>query len=114
RAEAAVFYLVPVLTSGGIVAVVLSAIGRPGLSWLRSAPLVWLGTVSYGLYLYHNILRNHFYSVEVRLGTIPMGYRFAILLGLSLLVSALSWLYVERPIIGLKRFVSYEPGHDYS
>lgn len=73
---------------GGFVALALSvgaiqyAVARP--AWLETTSVVWLGEISYGLYLWHYIFVNSDMAVWV---AIP----------LSLAAAAASWYLVEKP-----------------
>ncbi len=104
----------PMLYQGGgltlvalSVAVVLMALlWRPpktALLILRFAPLVWVGRVSYGLYLWHwpilwFVYRNAWTSANVKTATV----------GLSLLTTTLSFYSIERPFLRWKR--RFSPG----
>jgi peptidoglycan/LPS O-acetylase OafA/YrhL len=89
--------------------------GDRRLAPLRWKPLRDLGTISYGLYLYHALVLH---AVEALLPRSVPGYRVVeglLTLGGSLAVAALSWQYVERPILKLKDRFDYrsdpiEPG----
>lgn len=61
---------------------------------LASAPMVWVGQLSYSLYLWHwpLIVAVHLYFPS------PNEAVFAAALGLSLLLSALNYSYVENPV----------------
>jgi peptidoglycan/LPS O-acetylase OafA/YrhL len=73
------------------------------LSW---APLVYLGKISYGIYVYHV-----FIIVLVSPLLVPFGMsedhnvfgRIAILLALTLIVSSLSWHWIEQPFLAWKK-----------
>jgi peptidoglycan/LPS O-acetylase OafA/YrhL len=73
------------------------------LSW---APLVYLGKISYGIYVYHV-----FIIVLVSPLLLPYGIsedhnafgRIAILLALTLVVSSLSWHWIEQPFLAWKK-----------
>jgi len=73
------------------------------LSW---APLVYMGKISYGIYVYHV-----FIIVLVSPLLVPYGMsedhnafgRIAILLALTLAVSSLSWHWVEQPFLAWKK-----------
>jgi peptidoglycan/LPS O-acetylase OafA/YrhL len=69
----------------------------PSVSWLRARPLVAVGIVSYGVYLWHLPL----ILVVRQLGLLPAAVlpRFAVVLPLALAVATLSWKLVERPAI---------------
>jgi peptidoglycan/LPS O-acetylase OafA/YrhL len=76
------------------------------LSW---APLVYLGKISYGIYVYHV-----FIIILVSPLLVPYGLsedhnafgRIAVLLGLTLLVSSLSWHWLEQPFLAWKKSMS--------
>ena len=65
------------------------------LSW---APLVWIGKVSYGAYLFH------YPVIMVLMDRTDLGSRllFVVATVITLAISALSWQYVERPALRLK------------
>jgi len=71
-----------------------NAFGR----FLASKPLVYLGTISYGLYVYHVPI----YQIV---------HRQAILATLlTIVVASLSWYFYEKPVNSLKRHFDY-PRH---
>jgi len=84
----------PAFLWGGFVAIALGvvaiqhAITRP--AWLEGPVLVWLGQISYGLYLWHYVF--------VRSDSIPKW----IALPLTVVVAAASWYLVEEPIRRLR------------
>jgi peptidoglycan/LPS O-acetylase OafA/YrhL len=87
--------------------------GAPRLGWLRTGPLVYLGSISYGIYLYHYIIfviwSDYAHAWGWAGGT---GQRW-LQAALSLAVAAASWRYIERPILKLKdrfRYRSVEEG----
>jgi peptidoglycan/LPS O-acetylase OafA/YrhL len=86
-------------TALGFALVVAAAAGGsgPAVAWLRARPLVAVGVVSYGVYLWHLPL----ILVVRRLGLLPGALvpRFAVVLALALGVAALSWKLLERPLI---------------
>ena len=74
------------------------ATGRgPSIGWLRARPLVAVGIVSYGLYLWQVpvILLGR------RLDAVPAGFLPTLLIALpaTLAVAGASWLLLERPLI---------------
>jgi peptidoglycan/LPS O-acetylase OafA/YrhL len=83
-------------------ALVIAAVaaGRgPAVGWLGARPLVGLGLVSYGIYLWHLPL-----IITVReLGLLPAAFvpRLALMLPLVIGAATLSWMLVERPVMGL-------------
>ncbi|WP_085885912.1 acyltransferase family protein, partial [Oceanibacterium hippocampi] len=73
------------------------------LGWLLSLPfLVYLGRISYGMYLYHWFLPDLLGALGIRLagGEWPV---FVQLTLLSIAIAALSWHVLEKPANGLKR-----------
>jgi len=79
------------------------------LSW---KPLVYLGRISYGIYVYHV-----FVIIVISPLLIPYGLteehfafgRIAILLMLTLAVSSLSWHYLEQPFLAWKKTLASVP-----
>jgi peptidoglycan/LPS O-acetylase OafA/YrhL len=81
--------------------------GSTCLRWLRDPRLVYLGSISYGIYLYHHFIfelfayYTRFYGwkdhVAVDVGKLT----------LSIAVAALSWRFVERPILSFKDRFGY-------
>lgn len=69
----------------------------PAVRWLGWRPLAALGTISYGLYLWHLPLL----LVVRHVGLLPdaIAPRFAVVLAVSVVAAAASWRYVERPWI---------------
>ncbi len=92
----------------GLIGVVILNAGREWLGFLRWRPLVYLGTISYGLYLYHIPVR---FAVEAVFRTLGSGhsvdasrplFRSIIELTVSITVASLSWRFIEKPVLGLK------------
>ncbi|HMF35300.1 MAG TPA: acyltransferase [Isosphaeraceae bacterium] len=96
-----------------IVALVAVETGHRRLAPLRWKPLRDLGTISYGVYLYHCIVLH---SVEAILPHAMPGYRALeglLTLGFTLAVASLSWRLIERPVLKLKNRFDYRtvPSH---
>lgn len=81
---------------------------------LRFGPLVWLGTVSYGVYLYHIPIAAVWLIARGRLveltgagwlTRLPLG---VVAIPLTLAAAALSWRFLERPALRLKRHFEYD------
>lgn len=75
-------------------------------------PIIYLGTISYGVYLYHEFVPLAVQYVErvcgVSFGLPPQGWRcFVVVSGLTLALASLSWALIERPLNGLKRCFPY-------
>jgi peptidoglycan/LPS O-acetylase OafA/YrhL len=83
-----------------LVASLTGVTGRYGrvLSW---SPLVYLGRISYGIYVYHVFIIVLITPFLLANG-LDIVTRTAILLAVTLVVSALSWHYFEQPIIAWK------------
>ncbi len=76
---------------------------------LRFGPLVYLGVISYGIYLIHNFVPwmvNHALGFSAQ-HEMPMPYRPMVMFAVSVGLASASWFLVERPINSLKRFFPY-------
>ena len=85
---------------GGLVGLVATYAGSRWMTPLRSRVLVYLGQISYGIYLYHYVV---FWIID--------GGRFlydqtwpvrSLKLGATFAVAVVSWHLIERPILRLK------------
>ncbi len=87
----------------GVVGLVVLGAGKPGLAGLRGRRLGYLGRISYGLYLYHLPILglSGDYARALGLSGQPF-WREGPTLALCFLLAALSWHYVERPILAFK------------
>lgn len=75
--------------------------------FLQLKPIVYLGKISYGLYLYHLFTFDPFDALvrhDPRFGHLP---RTLALLGLTIGVASLSWHFLEKPINALKKRLTY-------
>jgi peptidoglycan/LPS O-acetylase OafA/YrhL len=128
-AAAALLVVASISTSAWIVSAEWAGIAMSGAcltyactgpSLLRSAlswrPLVGLGTISYGVYVFHVMIPYAFgtlaWSVQRRLGVtleLPAAgvERFLVIGVMTILVSRASWVLMERPLNRLKRKVPY-------
>jgi peptidoglycan/LPS O-acetylase OafA/YrhL len=91
----------------GFALVIAAAAGGtgPALGWLSARPLVAMGVISYGIYLWHLPL-----LLAVReVGLLPATFapRLAVVLLLAIGAAAISWTLVERPIL---RYVASRQG----
>ncbi len=84
------------LAGAGFAAIVLVVGTRPP-GVLALGPLRALGTVSYGLYLWHFPLMSLLASHRLLPGHFPSA--LALVLSAALPIAALSWRFVERPIL---------------
>ena len=95
--------------------------GQP-VKWLLENRVVnYLGQISYGLYLFHNLIFNYYHTPETyftlrvwhkAVTVLPIleaapALRLCYFYGLTVLLAALSWHLIEKPINGLKDRFSY-------
>ena len=89
------FGVLPVGAAVALTALLLGTLraGTAAHGLLSSPPLVFLGLISYSLYLWHwSVLTLARWTVGLTAFTIPL------LLALTLLLAVLSWRYVEEPL----------------
>ncbi len=91
-----------------VVGLVVCNQGAALLRPLRGRVLVWLGTLSYGLYLYHYVmlLLADDLARWLGLGGRPF-WREALTIAVIIGLAALSWRFVERPLLALKDRFAY-------
>jgi peptidoglycan/LPS O-acetylase OafA/YrhL len=88
-----------------LVGLILAFERHPVLAPLRWPPLLYLGQISYGLYLYHYVI---YWMIDG--GTFPMEVnpiRACLKIAVTILVSAISWHALEKPILRFKDRFSY-------
>lgn len=102
--------IAPVMAMTLLGAGTLAAVYLNQESWAVKAlewrPLAWLGRISYGLYLYHNLPPHWLLTWACRkfgwafvpTETLEAAFSFAIALGLA----TVSWLLIERPLLARK------------
>ena len=73
---------------------------------LTFPPLVWIGQVSYGLYLWHL-----FFVVYVRYQPWSLPMKLSVGVAASLIVTAASYYLLERPFLKLKDRFKFTPQH---
>lgn len=94
----------------GAVALIILTIGSERADRMLSvAPLVWLGKISYSLYLIHVPLLIA--AVHLTHGRVPLWATVAIVIPLSLAIAALMYRYVEEPSIRLGRLLAGQRRH---
>lgn len=102
--------LVAVMTAWIIAYILYKPTAHYGpFSWvLNNKALIFLGKISYGIYLYHPIIPNYTVDFLVRINqTIPwIGNHLLFIEQNSLIVLTawLSWRLIEQPILSLKKF----------
>ncbi len=86
---------------------------------LEYKPLNYLGKISYGLYMYHNfvltlVLKLFMLSGWVNVGSIIGGIVYQLVsIGLTIVVSALSYEYFEKWFLGIKtRYTKVQSGNE--
>jgi peptidoglycan/LPS O-acetylase OafA/YrhL len=84
------------------VLLLLPAVGARAPRMLVSRPVVWVGTVSYGVYLWHVPVLEALHGPLPPLNPAPAGVisaagLFAAVLGGAIALGAASWYLVERP-----------------
>lgn len=73
---------------------------HPACRWLESRPAVWLGTLSYSMYLYQ---QPAFMQVNRFFGAWPLAVRCVILTGVVITAAWFSYRVVEAPFLRLKQ-----------
>lgn len=93
----ATFSGLPAALGFALVIAAVAAGRGPAVGWLRARPLVAIGVISYGIYLWHLPLL----LVARHAGLMPDPFllRVGVVLGLALVAGAASWRLVERPVI---------------
>jgi peptidoglycan/LPS O-acetylase OafA/YrhL len=104
---------VGILLSAGIVLWAASG-PRRGVGKLLAHPVaVWVGSISYGVYVYHFLIANVLRMLSVRYGwpaLSPPYYgatRLVWMLATTFPVAAASWYLIEKPLNDLKRYIPY-------
>jgi peptidoglycan/LPS O-acetylase OafA/YrhL len=82
---------------GVVSAALIVGLQAPGpvRTFLSARPLVWLGKISYGVYLFHWPV---FVVIDQRRLDVPNGVLFLVRLAVTLVIAQLSFLLVERPV----------------
>jgi peptidoglycan/LPS O-acetylase OafA/YrhL len=73
-------------------------------SW---SPLVYLGRISYGLYVYHYLIFFVFTRYSTGLERVA---RVSACLLATIVIASVSWYLLERPFLKLKRRYDYRQG----
>ena len=99
-------YLAGLLFAGSLLYFVLERQTGLLVSFLELPPLRWLGTISYGFYVYHYLVPNQepllqrlHWGVLTRLTHVEW---IVVQLACSLLIAHVSWVYFERRFLALK------------
>jgi peptidoglycan/LPS O-acetylase OafA/YrhL len=111
----AIFDVGAALLAGWVVLRASTGFRGPIGKLLEIKTLIYLGTISYGIYVYHNFIPTLMYenwklpTIADRLA-LPYAWPLDSLLkaAIAISVAALSWHFFERPINNLKRYFKYE------
>ncbi|GAA6142699.1 acyltransferase [Hydrogenophaga sp. 5NK40-0174] len=70
-------------------------------AWVSAAPLVWLGEISFGLYLWHFPIQRMLPRLITHEWDTPMGSLQALAISLvgSLVLASISYYWLERPVL---------------
>ncbi len=105
-------WLYPVIAVGYLS--LLAALLRP-TSWVARVfalpPLVWLGRLSYGLYVWHGVgLATTLFYVDAMPRTWPAWFQvLGVALGITLALATFSYFAIERPFLRLKERFALVP-----
>jgi peptidoglycan/LPS O-acetylase OafA/YrhL len=112
--EGAAFSVLAInLLFAAVVGLVVTHAGRPTLAWLRRPRLVHLGTLSYGLYVYHYVVLV--LSDDLLVALRGHGRTSLINVPVSVLIYALaavSWARFEQPLLDMKGRFPYRASSD--
>ncbi len=75
--------------------------------WLNFPPLVWLGRISYGLYVYQEVFLMHPRGAD----RVPLWQLFPLNIVAALFIATVSFYFIERPLM---RMVHRPRRHDLS
>ncbi len=89
-------FLVVALATAAVVAAVVVVPAGPLARVLSLRPLVWVGTISYGIYLWHFPVGVFLDGARTGLSGLPLGL---VRTAVTVVVSAASFALVERPIL---------------
>ncbi len=107
----AIFDVGAALIAGWVVSSASTGLRGPIGKLLEIKPLVYVGTISYGIYVYHNFVLHFMYMPKTaKILLLLHSSLLASLLigGVTISLAALSWHVFERPINNLKRYFKYE------
>lgn len=94
-----------------VVGLILLFAGRRELAYLRDPRLVYLGQISYGIYLYHYPI---YLIIDACTGMPGNFWVILLKFAVSLAIAGLSWRWVESPILQLKSHFDYRRISEHS
>jgi peptidoglycan/LPS O-acetylase OafA/YrhL len=74
--------------------------------FLACKPLVYVGSISYGLYVYHAAIPGFLGRWDLPWPDRSLG-RLALVVVLSIAIASFSWFAMERPLNNLKKYFPY-------
>jgi peptidoglycan/LPS O-acetylase OafA/YrhL len=83
--------------------------GSPLLAPMRFRPLCFLGTISYGVYLYHLTAMMFAHAITGRVGLSPVLNALVLAPLICLTMAIVSWHVIEKPVLRLKDRFRYGP-----
>jgi peptidoglycan/LPS O-acetylase OafA/YrhL len=96
---------------GALVLATSNGIAGPFGRVLSARPIVYLGTISYGIYIFHILVPTAYNAAARHWNSLPDAHHgfvyFCVTSLMTIAVAMLSWELLERPISGLKRFFPY-------
>jgi peptidoglycan/LPS O-acetylase OafA/YrhL len=96
-----------------IVGLVVLNAGNPSLKWLRNRRLCRVGTISYGLYMYHFVVLMLVGDIAHALGRRGKPFWMDVLMMvLTFVLARLSWRFIEEPLLNLKSRFAYPSSHE--
>lgn len=111
-----VFFVIGDLAAALIFAWLVNAAGLGFKGWtgklLEFSPFIYLGKISYGIYVYHYFMPLILVPVLGRFGYelyVPGRMNFILSTILTIAIASISWHWIEAPINGLKKRFTYSP-----
>jgi peptidoglycan/LPS O-acetylase OafA/YrhL len=98
----AALFDVLVAAAFGLVVIGIVHDVRP-LRFFSWRPVVALGTISYGFYLWHQTVLLYLVWDQRATNALPVAARTALVFAVSICLATLSWFAVERPFIALAK-----------
>jgi peptidoglycan/LPS O-acetylase OafA/YrhL len=83
--------------------------GGPGRFLLGSRPVVYLGTISYGIYVYQGVVPKLLEALGCTLPKYPSVGALLLLPVMTIPVAVVSWHLFEKPLNDLKKYFTYAP-----
>lgn len=104
---------IAVIPAAALVAAADNGIGGLAGRIATLPPVLAVGRLSYGIYVYHLLVPPVLRGLEARTGLHVQsdGLRLAVVIAMTLIGAWLSWRLMESPVNRLKRFLPYEMPH---